>query len=900
MMPYISPKAKIRELGVFPIILGTILGMFFGASSLYLVLKVGLTVSASIPVAVISVTLFKLFSKIGLRNATVLENNIVQTSGSAGESIAFGVGVTMPAIMLLGFELELGRIMLVATLGAVLGILMMIPLRRSLIVEQHGILKYPEGTACAEVLKAADAGYSSQLAQKSLDNKSNRKFQDRLHLKNSFLSGKLIFIGFGIGLLYKTAMSAFHLWKEIPTKIFSGVYKGGSISAEISPELMGVGYIIGPRIAGIMCAGGVLSYLVIIPLIKFFGDSLTTPLLPAMMLIRDMSPDQIRGSYVMYIGAGAVVAGGLISVFRSFPLIWNSIKMSLGMVRKTNEEQRSTIVRTEIDLPVKFVLIGIIVLITMIILAPSLHMNVLGAILLVIFGFLFSTVSSRVTGEIGSSSNPISGMTVATLILTCLVFLVIDWTSPSYYVTALSVGAIVSIAASNAGTTSQDLKTGFLLGATPRSQQIAILIGALCSALILGPVLMKLNAAGTVYVPQLGYEKIKEELVLSSLNNLERFLVNDKSNEEEYWLLTQNSYWEIEGKEIAPGNYLVDNNGRVSWRIVTNFPSYLKVDPKELTGKTTLSGVQAENDSNEYWVWFNHDVTVAPMGKYLVRDDGSIAYQVDPGINGTHLIRPDGSVVTKFGAPQATLMATIIKGILSGELPWGLLLTGVMIAILLEMCKVSSLAFAVGLYLPLSSSVPIFVGGTIRFLIDKNIAKKNKYRNLSQEQLAAEGDRSPGVLLASGYIAGGAIAGIIIAFIAGLFSKTANTILIWATEKNPFFDGKWSDLLSVIPFAAIGVFLYLVGMGIFSKKLFLNTKENPNKQNYFTLLHANKPRPSEKRKKVSQASFLSYKVDQKTAQSIRKDIIGKKSNDKLQIERRNYRANGDYYSKRRG
>ena len=233
----------------------------------------------------------------------------------------------MPAIMLLGFELELGRIMLVATLGAVLGILMMIPLRRSLIVEQHGILKYPEGTACAEVLKAADAGYSSQLAQKSLDNKSNRKFQDRLHLKNSFLSGKLIFIGFGIGLLYKTAMSAFHLWKEIPTKIFSGVYKGGSISAEISPELMGVGYIIGPRIAGIMCAGGVLSYLVIIPLIKFFGDSLTTPLLPAMMLIRDMSPDQIRGSYVMYIGAGAVVAGGLISVFRSFPLIWNSIKM---------------------------------------------------------------------------------------------------------------------------------------------------------------------------------------------------------------------------------------------------------------------------------------------------------------------------------------------------------------------------------------------------------------------------------------------------------------------------------------------------------------------------------------------------------------------------------------------
>src|SRR5437588_206286 len=250
--PFIPARARLRELTPLPLMIGTLLGMIFGASSLYLVLKVGLTVSASIPVAVISITIFRLLSKFGLRDSTILENNIVQTAGSAGESIAFGLGVTMPAIMILGFNLEITRVMLVAILGGLLGILMMIPLRRALIVQQHGVLKYPEGTACAEVLKAGASEESKAAASPSA-----RKSAGELKL-----SANTIFTGFGIGLVYKTIMAALRGWKDVPEKIFGGAFKGGSISAEVSPELLGVGYIIGPRIGSIMCAGGVLSYLV--------------------------------------------------------------------------------------------------------------------------------------------------------------------------------------------------------------------------------------------------------------------------------------------------------------------------------------------------------------------------------------------------------------------------------------------------------------------------------------------------------------------------------------------------------------------------------------------------------------------------------------------------------------
>jgi len=496
--PFIPPAARLPELTLPHLLTGTLLGIIFGASSLYLVLKVGLTVSASIPVAVISITLFRAWSKIfHARDATILQNNIVQTAGSAGESIAFGLGVTMPAIMILGFDLEITRAMLVAVLGGLLGILMMIPLRRALIVAEHGVLKYPEGTACAEVLKAAASGESLAVADKT-----HSTTDAEIVNREVASGGKIIFSGLGIGFLYQAAMGALKPWKDTPEKIFGPPLKGGSISVTIEPALLGVGYIIGPRIASIMCAGGVLSYLVLIPAIKFFGENATAPLAPGTIPISQMGPDDIREAYILYIGAGAVAAGGIISLFRSIPTIWRGLRGGLAdLFRKHARREHAP--RTDRDLSMRIVIIGCLAIMAVIVAIPQLHLrgNLIGAFLIVLFGFLFVTVSSRLTGEIGSSSTPISGMTVATLLLTCLVFLIVGWTGPPYFVTALSIGGIVCIAASNGGTISQDLKTGFLVGSTPRAQQIAILFGSLASALTLGYVLLFLNDAYTVYVP---------------------------------------------------------------------------------------------------------------------------------------------------------------------------------------------------------------------------------------------------------------------------------------------------------------------------------------------------------------------------------------------------------------
>jgi putative OPT family oligopeptide transporter len=323
--PYVAAETVIPELTARALIVGTLLGIVFGASSLYLVLKVGLTVSASIPVAVISIALFRLVAQMGFRNATILENNIVQTAGSAGESIAFGVGVTMPAIMILGFDLELTRVMLVAVLGGLLGILMMIPLRRALIVQQHGFLKYPEGTACAEVLKAGASDESRAAA--SREAKAEMAARDTAGANVGAIT---IFTGFGIGILYQAAHRAFYTWKEAPEKIFGAPYDKGSVGVEVNPALLGVGYVIGPRIASIMCAGGVLAYLVMIPTIAYFGGGETTgPIPPGTGPIRSMSPNGIRSNYILYIGAGAVAAGGIISLFRSLPTIWHGLKGGL-------------------------------------------------------------------------------------------------------------------------------------------------------------------------------------------------------------------------------------------------------------------------------------------------------------------------------------------------------------------------------------------------------------------------------------------------------------------------------------------------------------------------------------------------------------------------------------------
>ena len=685
----------------------------------------------------------------------------MQTAGSAGESIAFGVGVTMPAIMILGFDLEITRVMLVAVLGGLLGILMMIPLRRALIVQQHGLLKYPEGTACAEVLKAGATDEERAIAARGAalagDAPAAREAV-------SATGAKAIFTGFGIGLVYQTLMEVFKLWKDTPEKIFGKPFEAGSVSAEINPALLGVGYIIGPRIASIMCAGGVLAYLVLIPAIKFFGGVATGVIPPGTVPISQMTPNAIRGAYVLYIGAGAVAAGGVISLFRSLPTIWHGLQGGLADFRgRTGDNGRGAVIpRTDRDLSLKLVAGGIVAMIAVIMLIPKLGLlwNPVGALLIVIFGFLFVTVSSRLTGEIGSSSNPISGMTVATLLLTCLIFLAIGWTGPSYYVTALSIGAIVCIAASNGGTTSQDLKTGFLVGATPRNQQIAILFGALASALVLGPILLKLNDAATVYVP------------------------------------------------------LADPAGHI---VAQGYSPDLRVDPATLSTLKAepLQGPQAASDHGTYHSWQKTDATGGPAGRYLVNDAGVPVYLVDPGINGTQheYTAANGTKVTvnKFDAPKATLMSYIIKGILNRQLPWGLVLLGVMIAIVLEMSGIPSLAFAVGVYLPLSSSSPIFIGGMVRWLVDRYTAKKFAGQSLTEEQLTAEGDKSPGVLMASGYIAGGAIAGIAIAFSQGLLTNFDTKMTNVMTASNPFFAGGRSDLLALIPFGILTLLLYLAG-----------------------------------------------------------------------------------------
>ena len=815
--PYIRAETLLPELTARALIVGTLLGIVFGASSLYLVLKVGLTVSASIPVAVISIALFRLFAQAGLRNATILENNIVQTAGSAGESIAFGVGVTMPAIMILGFDLELTRVMLVAVLGGLLGILMMIPLRRALIVAQHGILKYPEGTACAEVLKAG----ASEESRAAASPEAKAEMEARGGVQ---IGAKTIFTGFGIGMIYQAAHRAFYTWKEAPDKVFGAPFNKGSVGVEVNPALLGVGYVIGPRIASIMCAGGVLAYLVLIPAIAYFGGGETTSAIPpGTEPIRTMSPNGIRSNYILYIGAGAVAAGGIISLFRSLPTIWHGLKGGLSDLRG-GQAASARAPRTDQDISMKYVLAGIIALIAMIMAFPQLGLQqnilvaFLGAVMIIAFGFLFVTVSSRLTGEIGSSSNPISGMTVATLLLTCLVFLMMGWTGESYYVTALSIGAIVCIAASNGGTTSQDLKTGFLVGATPKAQQVAILVGALASALILGPILIRLNDNGTVYARRITFAKVDDRvqpLPATEAAALPTYAEDIKPQAPgTYRVLTRDANSpEVQG--LAEGEYLVNESGQILYKVERNFTPELRADMSKLGDSEQLQGRQAGGDTNTYRVWHKTDAQGGRAGRYLVDPQGVPQYLVDPAINGQNRMRPDGSSVEKFDAPKATLMSYIIKGILNRELPWNLVLLGVMIAIVLEMAGIPSLAFAVGVYLPLSASSPIFIGGMIRWLVDRNLRKK--HTRMSEEELVAESDKSPGVLMASGYIAGAALAGIIYAFMAGYFTDTFEATKVWMLAHNPFFDEPpghvkgYADLLSLLPFIAITFLLYAVG-----------------------------------------------------------------------------------------
>ena len=702
--PFIPSSQQLPEMSLLPILIGALLGILFGASSMYLVLKVGMTVSASIPVAVLSITLFRAFSRaFGVRKATILENNIVQTTGSAGEGIAFGAGVTMPAMLILGYDLNYLHIALVAVLGGLLGTFLMIPIRRAHVVKGVKNLIYPEGTACAEVLISGEKGGTT---------------------------ARTVFAGLGFGSLFALAYQGLGLFKDTASRVFGKWYDGGNVAAEVNPALLGVGYVIGTRTALVMGAGGILASLVLMPAIKLFGANATAPIYPATALINDMSTDQIWHDYVLYIGAGAVAAGGIISLLRALPTIFGGAVRGLAGLRGAGGVGATE--RTDRDLPLWVWGGGALLVVIALTLAPSLKLNLLGALLVLVFGFLFVTVSSRLTGEIGSSSNPISGMTVATLLLTSLIFLALGWVTTPYKIAALSIAGIVCIASSNGGTTSQDLKTGYLIGATPWRQQIAILVGTVSSALVIGLILLSLNSASTVYAKR-------------------------------------------------------------------DYPGY-QADVAALTEHESLRGPDAAHDTVEYRVLrLAEPRDGVPAGKYLVDDAGQIRYVVDPGINGRVTTRDTGEKVTKYNAPKAMLMSFIVDGIMTQKLPWSLVLIGVFIAVLLELLGLSSLAFAVGVYLPIATSMPIMIGGVVRWIADRTARRK-----LTE----AEATSGPGVLFSSGLIAGGSVTGMILALIQLRPAGESFVKAINLSEAIPVLSG--SDLFSILLFMALAAVLYLV------------------------------------------------------------------------------------------
>src|SRR5436190_18794120 len=469
--PYVPASQSPAEFTLKAIVIGVLFGLLFGASTVYLGLRAGLTVSASIPIAVLAISVLK-----RLGGSTILENNIVQTIGSAGESIAGGVVFTVPALIFLASGagyFNYFQITMLTLVGGILGTLMMVPLRRALIVKEHGVLPYPEGTACAEVLVAGERG--GKLAA-------------------------LVFSGLGVGALWKSLSWIFNLFRtEIAYSSPRGSqFPNATLNVDISPEYLGVGYVIGPRIAGTMFAGGVLSWLVLLPLLTILGSYITVPFPPIHpnfvnnpatgrpFLISEMAPGQLWSAYIRYIGAGAVLASGLLTLARTIPTIVASARGSLKDL--SNRGAATAQLRTERDIPMAVVLGGSLALGIFLAVTPGLptYGNAVAAVLILVFGFFFATVSSRITGLIGTSSNPISGMTIATLILTCLLFVALGWTGDAYSPIALCVGAIVCIAAANAGGTAQDLKTGYLVGATPFYQQIGLIIGVLASAAVIG------------------------------------------------------------------------------------------------------------------------------------------------------------------------------------------------------------------------------------------------------------------------------------------------------------------------------------------------------------------------------------------------------------------------------
>ncbi|HWO89083.1 MAG TPA: oligopeptide transporter, OPT family [Gemmatimonadales bacterium] len=682
--PFISDDQRVAEFTLKSVLWGAFFGILFGAVTVYLALRAGLTVSASIPIAVLAITILRLFK------STILENNIVQTAGSAGESIAAGVVFTLPALIFLGYNLEIMRIFLIALAGGILGVLFMIPLRRTLIVKEHGNLQYPEGTACADVLIAGEKGGS--------------------------FAGR-VFIGFGFGAIYKLVMEGFRFWRSTPS-YDPRFYPGARVAADITPEYLGVGYIIGPKIAGTIFAGGVLSWLVLIPLIKFFGSNVSTAIFPGTVPIADMTPSQIWSSYIRPIGAGAVTAAGLFTLIRTIPTIVDSLKAGMRDIRAGAGVVGERL-RTETDLPnsVVFGGSGLLVLGLWALLSININPgywfhNLVASILIVVFGFLFVTVSSRIVGIIGSSSNPISGMTIATLMAVSLIFVAVGWVGGAWAAVALSIGAVVCIAAANAGATSQDLKTGFLVGATPRLQQIALVIGVLASVGVIGYTLTSLNDAYTRVEPQT-YTSVAMTPEMKDLGTVQH-----------------------EGHE---------------YRLVN------------VIGSRTI-----------------------PDGRYYYNAaEQRIDFREQPGIGSQNL-----------PAPQALLMSTVINGILNRNLPWGLVLFGVFIVVMMELAGIRSLSFAVGAYLPISTTLPIFCGGLVKWLAERQASP--------QAGGHGEGEVSSGSLVATGLIAGGSIAGLVVAFMEARRKDHEG----WLDFSDSLGAFATSNLVAVVLFVGMGAFLY--------------------------------------------------------------------------------------------
>ncbi len=627
--PYVKATESVAEVTIKALILGAIISVVFGVANAYLALKFGMTVSASIPAAVMSMAVLRLLFR--RDNVTVLENNIVQTVGSAGESLAAGITFTIPAFFIwaansdmiaMGYVHEVSKtqIFWMAMLGGSLGILLMIPLRKYLVEKEHGKLKFPEGTACAEIIAAGDVGGSK---------------------------AKMVFMGLGLGALYKTLMVIARLWKESPGYDFKGILKGGTIGIDAAPALLGVGYIIGPRIASLMMAGAVIGYLGIGPLLAFIGEQIPGLIIsPGTIPLSDMDPAQLRNFYIKYLGVGAVAFGGTISLMKSIPTIFHSFKSGFAQLLPKKSAAKDDTPRTDRDLPMSVVLIGSVLIVTAIWLLPGTELHFLGALLAVIFGFFFVVVSARIVGIVGSSSNPVSGMTIFTLLVTCLILLKFGITGVSGMITAMSVGAVVCIAVCMSGDIAQDLKTGYLLGATPKRQQLTEFIGLLFPALAMG------------------------------------------------------------------------------------FTLYLLGD---------------------VFGW----VESAAHPKPLL-------------------------------APQANVMATIVQGVIGGNIPWTPIFVGAMIALGIELLGINSLPVAIGLYLPLSLSSPIMLGGIVAMLIKKTTRDKALYK------LRQEG----GILFGSGLVAGGGLIGVVSAgLIAGI---PAFKVFYDSYESTSFIFGGFGEYLSLI------------------------------------------------------------------------------------------------------